>query len=607
MPHQVSVNNMKKIFPVIVGVLVGIVVSAAMITYGQENVAYGELGLWDDVVASGQSFNWNNVFSPSSNGQDLYVLVHEKLLVYPEENALREISKNYGLTTTETELIISGSITPIFNNPDKFNVSQEDALLQMEAIQDDFEVLHEVFALEQEIEVAITPSEIFANNNLSDSGFDLISDLSRIEEILFVEIIPNTLGFPYENQLDSPYVPSQTNVSTVDLVQPAADSAILELEFLSSNDGGSDSETVSLGLTETGEAVFTIGDSEVPVEVLEADICIEGSVYSDALADLEEDLKATGDGVAGGSGGVAEADGGADAELGDLIAGVDAELFAAGVLDEDGDLIPAPQDNWLTDWCPSISSDGGNTASGSSFGQTGFSSLGNVTSSILNQSAGAAAAAGNEGLAAHIAVCVETSVVMETVASYNPGDSCVACEIEKINIKLDETLSHSLIPNKATGNQLEAAKCKDSYEVSGVDMKFITIAVPVPTPSNDDVIFGKNVFEEWKKFVDRYQPLIFSQVTADKLIERQTQNLPEGATQQEVINSVEADIAKLEAEALVKILNAEVANDGTNTVLYAQTVSGELKMMAEFFKNYKIQYDDIAATCKKITEKSNIE
>lgn len=578
-----------------------------MIIYEQKNVAYGELGLWDDIVASGESLNWNNIFSPSSNGQDLYVLVHEKLLVYPEENALREISKNYGLTTKETELIIGGSITPIFNNPDKFNVSQEDALLQMEAIKDDFEVLREVFALEQEINISITPSEIFANNDLSDSGFDLVFDLSRIEEILFIEIVPNTLGFPYANQLDSPYAPSQTDVAVVDLVQPAADAAILELEFLTSNGNGNGEGTVELGLTDTGEAVFTIGDSEVPVEILAEDLCVEGSVYSDALANLEEELANSEGGSGNGTNENIGGSGGADSELGNLISSVDEELLAAGVLDKDGDLVPAPKDDWSTDWCPSISSDGGNTASGSSFGQTGFSSLGNVTSSILNQSAGAAAAAGNKSLAAHIAVCVETSIVMETVSSYNPGDSCVACEIEKINTKLDETLSHSLVPNKGTGNQLESAKCKDSYEVSGVDMKFITIAAPVPTPSNDDVVFGKNVFEEWKKFVDRYQPLLFSQVTKDKLIERQTQNLPEGSSQLDVINSVDADIAKLEADALMEILNAEVANDGTNTVLYAQTVSGELKMMAQFFKNYKIQYDEIAATCKRISEKSNIE
>lgn len=588
---------MNKFFSVIIGLVVGIAAVGAMILYAPTQVAYGKLTWWDEVVAYGDTFNWNHVFNPDTQGKNMYALVHNKLMVYPENEALKNIAKNYGLTTSEAQKIIDGSITPIFNNPDEFNITQEDALAQMAQMREDFDLLQEIYELQNQVDIGVTPSEIFANNDLSDSGFDLVFDLAVIEEILFVESIPNSVGQPFDNQLTSPYVPIRPNPFTPKLPLPAGNAAILGLDFPTGVNINNAQDSNGDGVV---ELALSIGDSEYSAEVLEDDICADENIYADAVNEFE-DIQTIED---TNSSKITDSQSGEISDLDELSPAVDEGLYKKGALDKNGNLIAPPTDSWLTTWCPTVSTSGG---SSKSFGSKGFGSLGGPVNNVIKGSFNALKADGNENFAAYIALCVQTSLVKETVSSYQPGDSCVACEIENINESLEKTLAHSLIPNKVTGNILETAKCKDSYEIPGVDIKFIAIPAPVPTPSTDDVVFGNNIFDEWNKFVDIYKPVLFEDAKFNLLIDRQSNVAPSDSSREELLDNVEQEIAKLKAEELREIQNLSISASGSNKVLYEQRVIIEIKTITAFFENYQNQFTEIAGVCNSIAEKKYID
>jgi hypothetical protein len=575
---------MKKILFVIIGVFAGITVSS---------VAYGEINWWDETVTYFDTIDWNDVFNPNSEGQDLYLLVYDKVVNAPERDALKEVAKMYGLTKDEADRVVNGSITPIFNNPDisSAQLTQEDAYILVKNLQDDFTELSEIFELEKEIDVSITPSELFANGDLSDSGFDLVYDLSVIEEIMFLESSDNTVGLPFDDQLKSPVLLTEEDQTISDYVSTETPAAILGFQF----DMNNSSET-------SGSAISTVGDEEFEVEVLEEDICPADDSLSNALEDYyekesedETSVNGTSDDGTSDVGALADETG-------------SSEDIATESYGEDGALKSAPADDWSKSWCPSLIGEGDTgTTSGNTFGEAGFSSLSDIVSSVIDQSTGAAAWGKDYGIAAQIAVCFDTEFVEKRVSSYLPGDSCILCEVDKINGAMDKTLQHSLIPNKVTGNLMESAKCKEAYgPTPWFDMQIISIAVPVPTPPNDDVIFGKNIFEEWKKYVDRYQPYLYPNVAG--ITETELDYALPDATQEGVLNSVNAVLSEKQAEAKLEIEATEAVNDGTNMTLYTQTILTEIRQMRNFFEGYLKQYNKIGdELCPDIKNKKDVD
>lgn len=240
-------------------------------------VAHGEVNIFDEFTAYGNFVDWNEIFTASSSGHDLYFLVHDKLTAFPKNDALREVAQKYGLTTDEAKQVIDGSVTPIFNNPARRSaqLTLEDAYILVENLQEDFNEIHEILLLSQEVDVLISPSEIFTNGSLSDSGFDLVYDLSVIEEILFVETEQTTVGDPYGDALSSPYLPTDYDQQLENYVGTEGDGDILSMSF-------------GLEVSEDGdEATFNIGDEAVSVDVLEEDVCPSDNSLLDALNEYE--------------------------------------------------------------------------------------------------------------------------------------------------------------------------------------------------------------------------------------------------------------------------------------------------------------------------------
>ncbi|MFH1218446.1 MAG: hypothetical protein V1679_01235 [Candidatus Peregrinibacteria bacterium] len=562
---------MRKILPVIIGVLIGVAVSISVIH--EESRTAEAVGWWDDVMAFGNLFEWNDVFNPSSKPKNIYKLTYDKVLEKPDSDALKEVAKQFGLTTGEAVQVLNGSVTPIFNNPDRTSaqLTIEQAYKMAEGLQAKFKEVKEFYEMQQDLDLSVGPGEIFSNGDLGDSGFDLVHDLNVIEEILFLEKSQNTVGGSFGDQLDSPFPPTEPAATLSDYIAPSGPAAVLRLS-----------------LTD---------DSGVAGEVLEEDICPDEDDLGGLLGDYEDrkdaedTLKAAGDVESGETGVEGEED--------------------ASELGSSAYVAPATSGEWTKVWCEGLGTS--NAAPRDPFGSTGFSSLGslsNVVGGVVNTSVGAAASFDAGGVSAHAAICLEVKAIGKTVSSYQPGESCIMCEIKKINELMSKTLSHSLTPNKATGNLMESAKCKDSLGVF-MDMQVITIPAPVPTPSTDDVIFGKNIFEEWNKFVDRYRPFVIgnqSGVTFSltNITDFVTSNAPAGATYDQILNEVTATQLKNETEALMEIENMQQANDATNTTLFVQKILGEIRQIHSFFKGYKLQFEKIGnEVCPDIENKDS--
>ncbi|MEK7086105.1 MAG: hypothetical protein AAB953_03785, partial [Patescibacteria group bacterium] len=274
---------MKKFVSISIGVIIGIAVSGALIYSDKNNVAYSEEGVnwWNNLVSTSDSasFDWNDVFNPlgpSEKGKNLYNLVYKKLTRDAGRDALSQVAKNFGLTPEEARAAINGSLTTILNNKKRSTgMSQATAAKIVADLQSDYADLSELYQIQQEVDTLIAPSEIFSNGDLSDSGFDLVNDLAAIEEILFVEKSPVTVGGVYEEAYKSPFNPTEDQKQYENYVANETDVAMLPL-VIGENDSG---EKVG---------VIKIGDKEVEAEMLDHDDCEEDSGLANALNDFDK-------------------------------------------------------------------------------------------------------------------------------------------------------------------------------------------------------------------------------------------------------------------------------------------------------------------------------
>ena len=620
---------MKKTLPIIIGIASGIIISLTGVKLYQANVAYGQLNWWNEVVAFSDSFGWKDVFGPFANGQDLYTLVYSKHFVVPEKNALTDIAKSYGLTTTEAKSVVGGSIFPLLNTGynDSTAMTQERAMRIMQDVQDSYQILNESYQLQQELDASIRPSEIFANNDLSDSGFDLLYDLSRIEEVLFVDVVPNTIGKPYVEALKTPYVPTQDSQKMENYIANEVDLFSGYRVNLPKNAGTNSgknttgtSGSVADASNKTGEATLSLGDQNVVADVVSKDVCVTTDTIFSALDNYEKEaISKASEGTSSGNGnGVGE-----NIYVGSESDNTNGELSGTNQNETQSQqkevtqetLTPAPKDEWMEAWCPedpTVQSGGDSYGGlGATFGDSGFTSLGDTGNSLLNNSSstltGAGAGFSSKALSAQASVCVTIKLIKKTISSYYPGKSCVLCEVKKINEIMKKTLSHSLIPNKVTGNLMESAKCKSAIEVPLIDMKFVLIEAPIPTPTDNDVIFGKNIFESWKKFVDRYQPLVFEYLKVDDVTKFQTENAPSDVTQDQLFNSIQSELNIATAEAKQNLRDIEMSESATNTALYAQALIKELDFMTQTFGNYKDLLEKTNTVCQEWGKKPDVK
>ncbi|MBD3330145.1 hypothetical protein GF354_01285 [Candidatus Peregrinibacteria bacterium] len=602
---------MKNIISIISGVLIGTGLSLVVILNPASYTAFGEITYEDFeyYFVSGNDLSWYDVFGPNEEGQELYNLMYDKYQIEAPNEALRVLAQKYGLTVDEADKVLNGSIVPIFNteNGGTGLYTKTRAYEIQKQLQQDYEDFSEQLQLEQEMDALITPSEIFANGDLSDSGFDLLHDLDQIEEILFFEKSPVSVGDPFSDELDTPYKPTDDDYQHEDFVASLTDSGVLRSPTAT---GSTVDEEVGAGAGN--------GDSsgEVSGQEESEDACPIDSPLKDALSDFDESAAGLEE---------SDADDGDDgagsaASLQDGAGSVDSTPDSTG--DQDYTLVSnqninaAPRGVWGKAWCPALNNEpdrsyGDNYAT--TVGVEGFNSLSpdNVVKTVLDGALGAGTGVVFDlpGVEIQAAVCLDIETVWETVSSYLPGQSCIQCEIEKINEIMDKTLSHSLTPNKVTGNLMETAKCKKSYQLlNSLDMQIITIAAPIATPSNDDLIFGSNIWKEWNDFVEKYRPFLSD---AGKVPDQYTEEFelasaPIGYGTSQAIVDIRNIKAENTAQALGEVTVKDNSLAGTTVQMYSQALYGEMKQTTAFFENFRKIFEDINSNaCQAIKSKSD--
>lgn len=566
---QVIVNKMKKFIfnQVLLGLVAGMVIGLGLIAVNLE-VAHGEEqgSFFNRLVASGDSFEWADVFARDVP-QDLYLAIYEKMMTGAEDEAKVLVAKNSGYTADELEAILNGSLVPVFNDPNgSLTMTNEEALGIVKEIQDNYEDVLDLLDTSREVEALIKPSEIFSNGSLEDSGFDLVRDLELIEAVLFVETQPVTVGKDYLNRLDDPADIAASAVPNAKDVAVTGEALTAEEERVAENFS------------------VEVGAAEISGRLLVGDVCEPRDGLGRAL-DKERDKDIRGERDDGGAIGGGELEEDEGPALGNAQSGLEA----------------APADKWGEAWCPGFSDFDGtydNFSAGNIGGFfKGFASLGGSSPAPLLAAAGESYE--DEYVKLDASVCLTISMVRQTYQSYYPGQTCVLCEVRKINQYLDQTLNHSLIPNKATGNLLESAKCKEAGSL--FNLQFIAMLQPVMQPPNDNLIFGNDIFEEWTKFAKRYEPLLVGQIqfkpnngpdlTAAGLAK--SLQVKSGESQLDALNRVREARAFYEAEALKETGSLPTSEAVANEGFYDQTILSNMREMNELFNSLKNIFNNI--------------
>lgn len=587
---------MRKNYDIILGVLIGILAFASIVVSQSVSIA-AEAD--DDFTAAGSfsqilrgigiddphyRLGYDDVFG-SATYENIYLMIYQFLLVDTEDAALKDVAQKYGLTISEAAAVKNGSLQPLLKaGKFKQSMTQDDLLKMAEKLQKDFTETYELYSLEQELALNSGSSEVFANGDVLDSGFDLVNDLTVIENLLFAETTAPTVGGP----LNMDFGQKKKSEDTVSYYleeeesYPALTEAYyaLELAPVAGNVAAGSEEPAA------GAAVLKEFDPKSLVEVSEDDVCPKEEAPLDiALSDYKEKIKeyATQEEIKNTNTGEAKED--------------EKPKSEAEKAQEEANkpLAEKLKTEKPESWYKKLNCDG-------------------KLWSALYGSAEATDEEGKNVSSVQWYVCLENKIKWETYSSYVPVDNCINCELEKILAAMQKTLSHSLTPNKVTGNYMESSKCKQSMgEFSPLDIHLFLIWAPLQTPPQDDAIYGKNIFKEWNKFVQRTNPV----ATGDALklpesltkvaTEQAYANSSSGQTMEQLIQEIESIEESMARQQANSVAQYEVGSSGEDFVAYSQAVMLQVGQMTNYFKNFTDMFKKISTeTCPAILNKKDV-
>jgi len=508
---------------------------------------------------------------PTKIGQDLYQKILAHLSVEPDQKAMGTIATAYGAPQGDMVRLMNNDYGPILAKSPY--LTQAQAIQKMTEVQKKYQDEKDIFAIQSDINAAVTPNEIFENEDTSDSEFDLITDLDNIQNILFKRIDPIDIGGSSDTSssggVGSPPGAGtnggKTGPTTAQNGPPASNTGSTSSPLTSDNNGNGDGS----GLTPKPDA------SANP------NICFGDNQLDQALSDFDK-KKTTDSNFKETPTKNPESDKNGD---GNKTNG-----------DSNGNNKPAPFTYSPPDTTPTVAAPAGDW-------------LSDVPCTDV--------------------FCIQVNFVKKPVSSYVDADNCIACHVEKIDEKLKETIGHSLIPGKATGNLIEPGICKQATAdlLSSVNMRFYAVAKPILTPTNDDLIYGTSASDEWKKFVNVNKPFPFyEQNIPDPKDPKQDTFVPTviddatkaalqystADTNQATINAqVQAQVTSVQTNITrdAAVYDASVKTD-TDASFY-QSIKHELEQMNFYFDSFNsiltsinVNSDTNIAACDDLNNKS---
>lgn len=522
---------------------------------------------------------------PEKAGQNLYMTIYAQTAVAPETKAAKNISGRYGVTEAEMTQMLYGNISPILKR--KPLITQEEAIQKTAQIQKQFQEEKDILALKADIESSVTPSEIFINGDLSDSGFDLVDDLSLIEKMLFNKAVPPTVGGNFEvggdgsggagGSLNQPSNNAASNPSYENVGE--ASSADQSGQSSHQSDGVS-SGSSSSGQDKIGKTLNNVGSPGSSGIIFSSpadnpNICFDQNTLDQALQQFTQEQTAKGSGAHSSKNGQGQ----------------------KTLQGQSGGSI----------------GNNSNTADHGGEGQTGTSTSALTGDDPLpdlgsqaapTQVKSAPAAQWLKGGDCKDPFCLSVNFVKKPVELYQNTDNCILCHLEKINAKLRETVNHSLIPGKATGNLLEPQICKKAAKnlLESVGLNFYAMSKPVQTPANDDLIYGASIEEEFKSFLSTYKPFPISELNAKSTADGGVEVPPSESdhanasavaaagpttTLDQVQKTVEAELNTNNITRQSQITIAENALQSDVDVGFYQGIRREIEQMNYYFDSFK--------------------
>lgn len=531
--------------------------------------------------------DWTDSFGvsePDEVGQNLYLLIYKKVNVQPEEDAYENTAGRYAVTKGDLNLIASGDYTPILE--EKSTLTQEELRNKVSEINDRLEEEQELLQVEADIKSTVEATEMFANGDLQDSGFDLINDLRLIEEILFLKTDPIDIGGSY---LDaggrrtgaSPSLANigQTNESD-QAVTPPPETTVGPTVGTSvqpfSNTAGlnTGSTTGSTGAPSSQSAPDAGGGTD---QDLNPNTCFADNDLSNALSKFTQNASTNPD-------------------LKDLSNSNNNTLDTGGNVNTN---TPDGPDNSIVS---PASNNNANQNPGADF-------LPAAVDEDINPQ-GTPPATRDTWLKPDVCnnvFCLTVEIISEPVTSqYQNSDNCIACHAEKINEVLDLVISHSLAPSKATGNLAEPAICKKAIAqvFSNVSLNVHTMSVPVETPQNDDLVFRTSTLEDFKQncYAREFFPFdkcddpsedtetreyVPAPILEDRAAKQAINSVADGETIAEVQKRISnvIDSYTIEQQGRIELLEQE--NEGDLGILSFSPLNTEMLKMNGYFINIR--------------------
>lgn len=223
--------------------------------------------------------------------------------------------------------------------------------------------------------------------------------------------------------------------------------------------------------------------------------------------------------------------------------------------------------------------------------------------------------------------CLEVKARYKKESSYLPTANCIACHIEKMNDAFNKTLKQNLLPGKVTGNVLEPSICKAINIGDLIGVNIVLIPSPIVTPPNDDIVVKSDVFQAFTKYDEQYRPFLIDQVLqaidaveSPEEAKRQNRQTPlhsveesagqsasasasENTTVREATKNIRA-YSNAARNAQIRTLDQSSASSrAENIVQEYQALAIEMDQFNLYFRNLQKLFKDMKTPCNTLLNK----
>ncbi|MEK7544597.1 MAG: hypothetical protein AAB551_00525, partial [Patescibacteria group bacterium] len=534
-------------------------------------------------------------------GQDLYLKMYQSKVYAPDVAVTHEMAQAYGLSLHDMENVLNGSVTPLLQSK-KYSktFSQDQAFTMAYNIQKTFSEKLAIANLKSEFDSQTVPTEIFANGDLSDSGFDLLSDLDIIEYYLFVDKTPNAVNKTLPPGKTKPSKNSPPKIS--------------QSQQTSFPENGHSRLLAANSIFDSGFNVIASASSPASLTVnpfTQQTQCVVPNAVDTAITNYHNQPgngEKPGNKPSGTNSLSSSGSSGSDSNSSGMNGTFSNGDASDGAPGQDVPADSAPDNDPFIN-PPELETTPVSPAT-SDFPMDP-SLCGDFSDSTVVYHKEFSTNANNKAFASF---CFLISEKMRNYSSFYPQKPCINCTISAMNQAFKETVSHSLIPSKLTGNIFESAKCKDGVNLSNLlDLNIFIVPMPILTPPKYGAYEGRDITREFDLFAKKYLPLSQAQKdqkksddpaaeilheTEDELLEKQatSQCLSYGSTdmtQVDLLNCVNEIVASEKGKTASSVSEqSDQVELQVSSELY-QPVAQELEQMRTFFQIFKNTFSEI--------------